>query len=563
MTNSFAPSQEQEQMLRTARKFVADERLADAEAAYRGIIDAAPTCHPAYHGLGLLAFRIDKLEIAADLMASAIALDASIALYHRDRGEICRRLGRFDEAVRNATDAVQIAPNDADSHYNLGLAFAAKENYAAAAQSYRRTVELEPTHGRALNNLGSVLEKLDDKSAAEAAYRAAIAIDERHAEAQNNLGTLLSQTGAIDAARSCLEKALAVDPALVTSHYGLSALKRYRSDDPAVQILESMNERTDKLPLLDRTRLLFTLGKMRDDLEQFDRAFEAFAEGNRLHATTIRFNEVRVHEQAANIIRRCDHALLESNQGHGNPDPTAVFIVGMPRSGTTLTEQILASHRDVFGAGELKTLHDVVGEVAGPSKQAPFPQVMATLPAESLRTVGDRYLESIRKLAPHAVRIVDKMPGNFHYLGLIKLALPNARIIHVMRDPMDTCLSCYTHLFSDAMDFAYDLGTLGRYYVRYMKLMEHWRRVLPEDFVLDVRYEYLVADIESQTRRMLAHIGLPWDDNCLKFYDNARPVRTASLAQVRKPIYSSSVAGWRRFERQLAPLLEIVRDYRE
>jgi hypothetical protein len=161
-----------------------------------------------------------------------------------------------------------------------------------------------------------------------------------------------------------------------------------------------------------------------------------------------------------------------------------------------------------------------------------------------------------------AARITDKMPANFHYLGLIYLCMPNAKIIHSARDPMDTCLSCYTRLFNDTMAFTYDLEMLGQYYVRYMRIMRHWRDVLPEDFILEMPYEAMVDDVEGQTRRMLDHIGLPWDDNCLKFYDNARPVRTASLAQVRKPIYKSSVAGWKRFEKQLQPLLDIVKDYR-
>jgi tetratricopeptide (TPR) repeat protein len=548
--------------MRTARQLVANGRSSEAEALYRRIVESQPNFHPAYHGLALLAFAVNKLEVAAELLASAIAINGDVAVYHRDRGEICRRLGRLDEAILEATAATRLAPNEADGYYNLGLAFADREDFASAVQNYRRAVELAPRHGRALNNMGSALEKLDDKTAAAAAYRAAIEIDARHMEAHNNLGSILSHTGDIDGARACFETALALEPRSVVSNYNISALKRYIEADPAVAIVEGLAQTAASLPMTDRTRLMFTLGKIRDDLGQYDGAFAAFAEGNRLQASTLSFNESRAELQTRKIIERFDADLLAAHQGAGNPDPTPVFIVGMPRSGTTLTEQILASHAGAYGAGELKDLHQVVTEVAATCTPAGYPEMATTLSAPILQSIGERYLASIRNIAPAAARVTDKMPGNFHYLGLIRLALPNAKIIHVVRDPMDSCLSCFTHLFNDTMEFAYDLGTLGRYYVRYMTLMQHWQRVLPKGFVLDVRYEDLVTDVEQQTRRMLDHIGLPWDDNCLEFYNNARPVRTASLAQVRRPIYRSSVAGWRRFEKHLAPLLDIVKDYR-
>jgi Sulfotransferase family len=329
-----------------------------------------------------------------------------------------------------------------------------------------------------------------------------------------------------------------------------------------VPVLESLAKTASALPLQERTELMFTLGKVRDDLGRYDAAFAAYAEGNRLKAGTLRFNEARTAQQAADIAKHFTAEVFERCRGAGNPDPTPVFIVGMPRSGTSLTEQILSSHSRVHGAGELKDFHRIVGEMAGLGTGAPFPQFVSTVSPAALTTVGDRYLESIHKLAPTALRITDKMPGNFNYLGLIALALPNAKVIHMIRDPMDSCLSCYTHLFSDTMEFAYDLGTLGRYYIQYTKLMSHWRAVLPEGFILDMRYADLVGDVEAQTRRMLDHIGLSWEDACLSFYENDRPVRTASLAQVRRPIYKSSVAGWKRFEKQLEPLLNIVKDYR-
>jgi len=548
--------------MQRAERLISSGRLAEAETLYRRIVEADPGFHPAYHGLALLAARVGRLELAAELLASALVLAPTSRAYHRDRGEICRRLGRLDEAVRHGREATRLEPADSQAHYNLGLALADHRDFEAAIESYRRALEIDPRHGRAWNNLGSVFEAQGDRGAAADAYREAIAIDDAHLEAQTNLGSMLTWMGDLDGARACFERALALDPKTVAAHYGLSGLKRYESGDPAVPQIEALAREAADLTLDARTQLLFTLGKMRDDLGRYAAAFDAYAAGNRLKATTLRFNEARAVKEIEGIRERFTTALLDRYPSAGNPDPTPIFIVGMPRSGTSLVEQILASHPEVHGAGELKDLHRIVGEVApiGPSNS--LADAVSTLTVDALTDIGDRYLAVVRSLAPDAARIVDKMPGNFHYLGLIRLALPGARVIHMVRDPMDSCLSCFTHLFKDTMEFTYDLGTLGRYYVRYQSLMQHWRGVLPAGFVLDVPYALLVDDLEGWTRRMLDHVGLPWDDRCLAFHETERPVRTASLAQVRRPIYRTSVGGWKRFERQLQPLLDIVRGYR-
>jgi hypothetical protein len=228
----------------------------------------------------------------------------------------------------------------------------------------------------------------------------------------------------------------------------------------------------------------------------------------------------------------------------------------MPRSGTTLVEQILASHPMVHGAGELKTMNDVVLTVRGPDGNTiPYPEFVPSLDPAALQAIGARYLALLRELAPHGERVTDKMPSNYYFVGLIHLALPNARIIHTMRDPVDTCISCFSKLFTAEQNHTYDLGELGRYYRRYERLMAHWRRVLPPGRMLDVRYEDVVADLDGQARRIIDYCGLPWDDRCLSFHETDRPVRTASATQVRQPIYSSAVGRWKVYEEFLGPLL--------
>jgi len=236
-----------------------------------------------------------------------------------------------------------------------------------------------------------------------------------------------------------------------------------------------------------------------------------------------------------------------------------IFVLGMPRSGTTLVEQIIASHPMVHGAGELQKLNDVILTFREPNgKTIPFPEFVPALDAAALKQIGARYVMSVRKLAPTNERVTDKMPSNYYFVGLIHLALPNSKIIHVVRDPIDTCFSCFRKLFVSGQNHTYDLGELGRYYRRYEVLMAHWRRVLPRDRILHVRYEEVIADLEGQARRIISHCGLPWDDRCLSFHEMIRPVRTASATQVRQPIYKNAIGRWRVYEEQIEPLLSAL-----
>ena len=235
----------------------------------------------------------------------------------------------------------------------------------------------------------------------------------------------------------------------------------------------------------------------------------------------------------------------------------------MPRSGTSLLEQILATHPGVYGAGELTEMSSVIMAAMPQGDALQFPDAVPDLTAQDFQRIGREYIDSIWKLAPDAERITDKLPSNFYYIGMIHLMLPHAKIIHAMRDPMDSCFSCYSRLFNENnLPFTYDLKTLGRYYGRYIKLMQHWHAVLPPGTILDMRYEDMVADTEAQARRLLDYLGLPWDEKCLDFHKNKRPVKTASAAQVRKPIYKTSLARWEPYREHLAPLLELVKDYR-
>jgi hypothetical protein len=309
----------------------------------------------------------------------------------------------------------------------------------------------------------------------------------------------------------------------------------------------------------DRICLHFALGKAFADLEQNEASFRHFLEGNALKRRTSGYDEAATLSFFERIAAVFTRELMQRMRGGGDPSRVPVFVVGMPRSGTTLIEQILASHSKVFGAGEREEFGEAafsLGQANGTT--ARFPEVVSTLSADELRQLGARYLDLVGAATGPAERIVDKLPLNFTFVGLIHLALPNARIIWARRDPIDTCVSCFSTLFGGNQPHTYDLGELGRYHRAHEALMHHWRGVLPHGIMLEVRYEDVVEDLEGQARRMLKHCGLEWEDACLEYHRTQRSVRTASVAQVRQPIYRRSVGRWRAYQHLLQPLLQAL-----
>jgi hypothetical protein len=330
---------------------------------------------------------------------------------------------------------------------------------------------------------------------------------------------------------------------------------KFTASDPHFATMQALAAKTDGLSKTDRLQLDFALGKALSDLKDHRHSFQHLLAGNAGKRSMISYDEASALALFDRIETVFSADLIAAKTGGGDPSQIPIFVLGMPRSGTTLVEQILASHPKVHGAGELKTLNDVVLTVRGADGNTiPYPEFMTAIDKPALKQIGARYVSLIREMTPHGDRVTDKMPSNYYFTGLIHLALPNARIIHTVRDPIDTCISCFSKLFSAEQNHTYDLGELGRYYKRYQHLMQHWHRVLPRGRILDVRYEDVVADLEGQARRIVEYCGLPWDERCLSFHETDRPVRTASATQVRQPIYKNSIGRWRVYEEFLQPL---------
>jgi tetratricopeptide (TPR) repeat protein len=393
-------------------------------------------------------------------------------------------------------------------------------------------------------------------------------LNSAHSDALLGLAQLRLEQGQPVAAIELLERILARDPENVIARSHTAECAKVKPDDAHFAALRRRFEaaRSGSRPLdgQQAIALHFALGKCHDDVGDYGEAFAHFAEANRRMRATLRYDASKTARQFE-AVRHFFTAEKFRQLRPAQPDDAnvelPVFVLGMPRSGTTLVEQILSSHPKVHGAGELRELLSICQQPTAAlpgGNAAAYPDNLAQATPQTLAIWGADYLNRLRRLAPDARRITDKMPTNFFALGLIHLMLPGARIVHVRRDPLDTCLSNFFHNFNTRQEYTYDLRELGHYYTEYEKLMEHWRSVLPADSFIEVQYEDIVADLEGQARRLLDYCGLDWSDACLDFHRNTRDVRTASVMQVRQPLYRNSVQRWRNYAAFLGPLREAL-----
>ncbi|MEJ2441291.1 MAG: sulfotransferase, partial [Gammaproteobacteria bacterium] len=469
-------------------------------------------------------------------------------------------LGQFKQARIWYQKTITLAPQSPEAYCNLGNVLQEEGDYAEAVRSFEKAISLSSEFARQYPqiyiNLGNALMDMGQDKAALTAYQQTVKIQQDNVGAYIALGNALLQQGQKQEAAEALSRAISLKPESGSAFRNLVQTRGFAERDTDVETMELLYGRAD-LGMEDKMELAFALGKVYADLKLDAQSFEYYRQGNALKRATLDYSIGQDRELFAAIKQTVTSEFLQRHAGTGCDDATPIFIIGMPRSGTTLTEQILASHSQVHGAGELNELKFLI-ERACESHTQEFPQGLLGLNKTELSAIASTYLERLHAYAPGAPRITDKMPHNFLYLGLIHLLFPKAKIIHCLRNPMDNALSIYRALFARSHAYAYDLEELGQYYHLYQDLMAHWRKLMPGGFY-ELRYEDLVTDQEAQTRRLLEYCELPWEDACLEFYQTSRVVRTASLAQVRQPMHRNSVEAWRRFERQLQPFVQALR----
>jgi len=442
--------------------------------------------------------------------------------------------------------------HSAAAHYLFGITLESRGRTEEALAQFRKALSVDPNHVEAHNKLASMLYRLGRADEAMAHYRQALALRPDDAEVHCGLGKVLVAVGRLEEARRSYDAAIALAPRDAGNYFYLGRAIRFTRDDRHFLLMRDLAREVKSFPLQDQIYLHFALAKAFSDVGDHEQSFRHLLDGNALRRQHIAYDEEKTLKRLEKVQTVFTPALMHEKAAQGDPSPVPVFIVGMHRSGTTLVEQILASHPKCFGAGELIDMATIANQLHGPDATE-FPEAVPSLSPTQLRELGGAYLARIKSRSAAADRITDKEPSNFVFAGLIHLLLPNARIIHTRRDPRDTALSCFSLMFVEGPGAYCDLAQLGRFYRGYQALMAHWRDVLPTGVMLEVDYEALVDDLEGQARRMVAHCGLDWNDSCLSFYRNERPVLTANAALVREPIYNSSVGRWRNYEKFLEP----------
>ena len=562
-------------------------KLEESRACLEKVIGLEPENAEAHNNLGNTFKRLGTIAKAERHWKKALALKPHYAETYSNLANLFNEQGQYDKALEYGQRAIDLNPLLFDAYINLAAAESSRWRYAGALVWLDLLVAIAPENPMALSTRSMTLKELDRLDEAFKDAERALKIQPDNAEVQSAYGTILLTLGRFDEAILHFERALTLPSAIrerilisratayeengkseealnqldaIVAEYPHSAgawysradLVKFKADDPALRKMQDLIKPKGIQSDADRMSLNFALGKAFLDIGDSDKAFRYLHEGNRMKRALIHYDPEATHQWMDSLEKAFPPAVFERFYGQGCTSPLPVFILGMPRSGTTLIEQILASHSQIHGAGELKYLSRIIDDNGG------MPNAMNGLTGEKLASMGAAYVEKVFPLAQGKSYVVDKMPANFMHAGLIHLMLPHAKIIHSRRNPVDTCLSCYSKLFGGEQSFTYNLEELGRFHTDYQKLMAHWRRVLPASHFIEVDYEDVVGDIEAQARRMLDFIGVGWEPSCLEFYTTQRSVRTASVNQVRKPVYTTSAGRWRPHANNLKPLLKAL-----
>jgi tetratricopeptide (TPR) repeat protein len=565
----------------------ADGDTAAAIAAYRRAVELNPALPASWQGLAQLLSAPDA-TVAARTAAHLSALPAAVVgasslladgepaaaeqlvrqflERHPDDIEALRVLAQALMRRHAAAEAQPLlervlaaAPEHHAARYDYALLLAQRHRHAESLAQADRLLTVEPDHPAFLTVRGNALSELGEHAQALAIFRALKERNPAQADLTLCIAHALKTLGQPQQAIAAYQEATRLRAGYGEAYWGLANLKTYRLSDEEITEMRAALAAPERAAG-DHYHLHFALGKALEDRGEFADSFGHYAQGNALKRRETGYTPETLERAAAAQVSTCTAELFAARRGAGAPAPGAIFIVGLPRSGSTLLEQILASHPQVEGTWELPQIPRLAAALgAAAPGEAGYPQVLTRMNAAQLRSLGEQYLAETRAYRHGRPYFIDKMPNNFRHVGLIHLILPNAKIIDARREPVACCFSAYKQLFAAGQEFSYDLADLGRYYRSYVALMDHWDRVLPGK-VLRVDHESVVADLEGSVRRMLAFLGLAFDPRCLEFHATARSVRTASSEQVRQPLSRDGLTQWRNFRPWLGPLVDALRD---
>ena len=591
-----------DRLLSKAKKLVKKGEIKEARKIYLNILEYSPSNKEAKIGLKSIENE-DAAQLSQEQLDYVIQLYSSgqmdkallsiteliqdfpnIPLLHNISGACNSALGEIDSAIISFNKAIELKPDYDEAYFNLGVAFHQTGQLGEALNSYERAISIKhayptahnnlglialsqgqldnalksfewavaysPEYAEAHNSLGAALQELKQFEKAKVSFKKAVALNPQYAQGLHNLAILCEIINLPDEASEYYEKALAVEPNYAEAYRNQSRTKKYKKNDPQIAQMQSIYS-NDNLSISDKVHINFALAKVNEDLGNQKDFFKHLDEGSRLRKKQLNYNINETEEFHSSLIRLFSEDQPKIKQLSLGPlDIRPIFIVGMPRSGTSLVEQIISSHHSVHGAGELNNFKNVVT----PALKNYIGNITNTINEDDLLSIRKNYIKSLMDLNVSEKIITDKMPVNFRMIGLILTAIPEAKIIHLTRDPKATCWSNYKHYFASENGFTFDQEDLARFFILYQELMGFWHKSFPNK-IHDISYERLTTHQEDETHKLLKYCELDWDNNCLNFHKNTRAVHTASASQVRQKMYQGSSDAWKKYEKFLQPLI--------
>ena len=591
-----------DRLLSKAKKLVKKGEIKEARKIYLNILEYSPSNKEAKIGLKSIENE-DEAQLSQEQLDYVIQLYSSgqmdkallsikeliqdfpnIPLLHNISGACNSALGEIDSAIISFNKAIELKPDYDEAYFNLGVAFHQTGKLGEALNSYERAISIKhayptahnnlglialsqgqldnalksfewavaysPEYAEAHNSLGAALQELKQFEKAKVSFKKAVALNPQYAQGLHNLAILCEIINLPDEASEYYEKALAVEPNYAEAYRNQSRTKKYKKNDPQIAQMQSIYS-NDNLSISDKVHINFALAKVNEDLGNQKDFFKHLDEGSRLRKKQLNYNINETEEFHSSLIRLFSEDQPKIKQLSLDPlDIRPIFIVGMPRSGTSLVEQIISSHHSVHGAGELNNFKNIVT----PALKNYIGNLKNTVNEDDLLSIRSNYIKSLEDLNVSEKIITDKMPVNFRMIGLILTTIPEAKIIHLTRDPKATCWSNYKHYFANENGFTFDQEDLARFFILYQELMGFWHKSFPNK-IHDISYERLTTHQEDETHKLLKYCELDWDNNCLNFHKNTRAVHTASASQVRQKMYQGSSDAWKKYEKFLQPLI--------
>jgi tetratricopeptide (TPR) repeat protein len=530
-----------------------------AVEAYQQALLAREQYPEAYNNLATVLREMRQSEGAEHAYRKAIELRPRYMEAYDNLAQMLAAEKRIEDALRILGRALEIDPRNVRILLTAARVQVQKGSYGQAEQACRAALAIDPASAAAYATLGEIFLDNDRFQDAVAAFEASLARDPSSWETRNLYANCLKAVGRLDEALAAFEQTLAENPEAYGCYANMADLVEFTPENRHFREMQAIVAAAPEMSEDRAAALNFAIGKAYDDVGAYEQALDHWQRGAAVRRRQLDYDEAETFRFFDGIMASYGADFLEKPPFAGNPSQVPVFIVGMPRSGSTLVEQIIASHPRAHGGGETKELSRRLGMVRGRFPGLPrYPELGLRMTADQYRIVADGYLGALQAMDPAAERITDKLLTNYYFVGMLHVLFPNAKFIHTERNPIDACLSAYSKLFKDDLPHSYDFGELGRYHLRYQALMAHWRSILPEGVMMSVAYEDVVADVAGQAKRIIDFVGLPWDPACLAFHESARPVKTASVVQVRKPVYATSVERWRRYGPALQPLIDAL-----